>query len=977
MSGKRSIIKSGVGLGKISLLFCLVFSFQFSQSENQTDPPDEKIAALREKAASLMFQDPDLSLKMLDSALFYAQKGGAAQQYGQLLDLKDGVLGMHCRFPEWKKNLAAWDEWIAGKAENDRDFFRAKLANRRGIYFYELGQYQEALKHLQAASDYYESQPPALQNCSTLFSTRQFIAVIYRRMGALDSAIEEFRHSFRYYECYRDTTAPPDYSVTFIHIAQTYLQKGDTLQAGTFFEKALKNAEQHILPDQGGFSRQVVNIYNPVSHYYIVCEKLDSAIRMLKKTLPFVNDNDPFSVHTYTLLGDAHNALNQFDQALAYYREAEARYQKLLGNKNYRLGVVHQKMGGLMEKQNRLDEAIAYYQRSLCNLAWGFEDSTNIYLNPVLQKITGKPELIQSLYLKAKLFDRLSGQRNDPDALLAAFETASLAVSLIDSTKYDLIKESERRFQAAGAYPVYELAVDLAIRLYQSDEKYAGWLEKAFALVEQSRGFTLLEVVNQTPAFIDIDPALLEKEKQIKAELAKVEQQLYDLRLQPNSAQQQTLENRFATLQHDLAEWVFEIRTAHPDYFNLKFDNRSVSLSAVQQELLSPHQTMIEYFWGENFLFTFLIRPDTVQVWKQPLLPLADSIRLFKNLIVDPASRLNLRENVHFQELSYFLFKGLLEKLMTELGEDCDKLIIARDGLLEYIPFELLDRSRAVGPNSFVEDDFLIRGYDIAYAQSATLLHRQTKRKPDYRRRNLLGFAPSYTEAGTDAGRGEYADLPGAEKEIEEITRIAGGKPFMGVEATEQNFKKYAHRYKILHLALHGRADDVYPQFSELVFTPSPGEDGKLRAIELYNMRLNAQLAVLSGCETGYGKLQRGEGLLSLGHAFAYAGAPSIVVSQWKVPDASTAEIMISFYNLLKKGYAKDEALAGAKKLFLENHPELAHPFFWAGFVVSGNTAPVGLGFRKWLHLFVALAFGAVFFILFRTNSFFILKKKS
>ena len=123
----------------------------------------------------------------------------------------------------------------------------------------------------------------------------------------------------------------------------------------------------------------------------------------------------------------------------------------------------------------------------------------------------------------------------------------------------------------------------------------------------------------------------------------------------------------------------------------------------------------------------------------------------------------------------------------------------------------------------------------------------------------------------------------------------------------------------------------------------SDKEDGRLKAIELYNMQLNAQMAVLSACNTGVGRWQKGEGILCLGHAFTYAGVPSIIMSQWKVPDWTTQEIMTHFYEQLKLGLPKDEALTKAKRAFLKTHPELSHPYFWAGFIALGDMAPINL----------------------------------
>ena len=162
--------------------------------------------------------------------------------------------------------------------------------------------------------------------------------------------------------------------------------------------------------------------------------------------------------------------------------------------------------------------------------------------------------------------------------------------------------------------------------------------------------------------------------------------------------------------------------------------------------------------------------------------------------------------------------------------------------------------------------------------------------------------------------------------------------------ANEAVFKSNAIDYGILHLATHAIIDGENPLNSYLIFTSTGDstEDNNLYAWELYNMRLNAQMAVLSACNTGFGKLQRGEGVMSLGRAFAYAGVPSIVMSLWPAEDESTADLMGYFYEALAEGQSKDEALRNAKLRFLkEMPPSKHHPFYWAGFVVQGDAGPL------------------------------------
>jgi len=202
-----------------------------------------------------------------------------------------------------------------------------------------------------------------------------------------------------------------------------------------------------------------------------------------------------------------------------------------------------------------------------------------------------------------------------------------------------------------------------------------------------------------------------------------------------------------------------------------------------------------------------------------------------------------------------------------------------------------------------------------------------------------------------------------------QIMKIVGnGKLFVDEEATESNFKHQSPDYKILHIATHGIFDDKNPMMSRLVFSKTNDsiDDGLLNVYELYSLSLNADMAVLSSCNSGYGKLQQGEGVMSMARAFLYAGVPGIVMSQWSINDKSSKKIMSYFYEYLNNGLSKARALQKAKMNYLQNADGLtANPYFWAGFVVIGNPLPVlfSTGVWDWWLLIVpALLLGWILF---------------
>ena len=186
--------------------------------------------------------------------------------------------------------------------------------------------------------------------------------------------------------------------------------------------------------------------------------------------------------------------------------------------------------------------------------------------------------------------------------------------------------------------------------------------------------------------------------------------------------------------------------------------------------------------------------------------------------------------------------------------------------------------------------------------------------------------------------------LPQAEREVRTLAEVYGrerSRVYVGAEASEERLKKEAGGSRILHLATHGILNDASPMYSQLVLSHSQAgarEDGLLEAWEILNLDLNADLAVLSACETGRGRPGPGEGVIGLSWAFFVAGCPTTVVSQWKVESASTTELMLAFHRNLKSGRPKAQALQAAALKLLRD-PRYRHPFYWAGFVVVGDAS--------------------------------------
>ena len=234
-----------------------------------------------------------------------------------------------------------------------------------------------------------------------------------------------------------------------------------------------------------------------------------------------------------------------------------------------------------------------------------------------------------------------------------------------------------------------------------------------------------------------------------------------------------------------------------------------------------------------------------------------------------------------------------------------------------------------------------------------------------------MAFAPSFSEDNKnliaefkERGSG-FVSLMGAKEEANKIHQMIPGKLFIDSLATERNFKDWSPNFKILHIATHGIMNDIDPMMTRLVFYQDNDsiEDGNLYAYEIYSLQLNAELAVLSACNTGSGKLQQGEGVMNLARGFSYAGVPGIVMSLWSINDISSAEIMEYFYTYLKAGHSKSEALQKAKLDYIQKADNLtSNPYYWAGFVIIGNQHAISI--KTFNYTWVLIFSGIIVFAL-------------
>jgi CHAT domain-containing protein len=428
-------------------------------------------------------------------------------------------------------------------------------------------------------------------------------------------------------------------------------------------------------------------------------------------------------------------------------------------------------------------------------------------------------------------------------------------------------------------------------------------------------------------SFANIPAELLEEEKSLKSAMALVTQKLAQ---KPSEEEEKYLRETAFHLNQSYGEFIEQLETKFPEYFDLKFNSASPSITQLQN-LLEEETSIISYFIDEKDgrLYTYLITNKKFTITNQPL-P-ADYDKFISGF----------RNSLYFQEEKAFILTARsLYKLLIPKGipASTKSLVLLPTGRMSIIPFEALLTQPVKDPNApFNKLPYLLKEFNVRYEFSAGLLLQKKNSTQTILSAKLL--APvNFPE------KDNLANLPGTENEVNAIQSLFNSKKISCEVLTQSKANEAAIKdealknYSLIHFATHGIVNEDNPELSCLFLqSDSEAEDGNLFSGEIYNLHLNANLVTLSACQTGLGKISKGEGVIGLSRALVYAGAKNIIVSFWSVADVSTSELMTNFYQTLlqKENVSFSEGLRESK-LDLIRKGKFAAPYYWAPFILIG-----------------------------------------
>lgn len=699
---------------------------------------------------------------------------------------------------------------------------------------------------------------------------------------------------------------------------------------------------------------------------------------------------------TYELMNELDWAHQHFQTALSINRRfPEKRRAKIAINLS-NLSLVYSKQGLFQKALENIDEAIQMdstaNEISALDIAHNLNNKASILLEKgdldlalrVQEKaidyllldvgqlntkaiVRDRPILIDILADKAEILKRLATQEQPQEYLMSAASTFQQIAQLTDELRVTFESDASKQYLVGHAKDIFEKGIAVHQQLFEMTGEATDF-EAALGLAERSKAMVLLDAIHEAEARAKaaVAPNWLAKEQRLKQQYQEYETALYH-----QKGMDSALRDSLLLTQRALQNLLGQLKEKYPDYYDLKYNTTVAGLKDLPR---SPKQTTIEYFIGKEHQYAFVVQNN-----QQHLIKLAASknlanlvSQLRKNIANYPVLSGQQSEKEQLTALDSFISYShqLYQILLAPIEKAApltENLLLIPDGVLGYLPFDVLLKNPPADKTLFHTYDYLIKKHNISYAYSANLLQAMQDKEHGRVNGNFLAFAPFFVgEAGTKilAQKG-FGRLEHNIQEVKNIQELigSGSQLFLNNEATKNNFLKYASDFRILHLSTHGRVNDGNSEFSEIVFAAPNEKDTFLYTKELYNLQLQADMVVLSACQTGLGELQNGEGIISLARGFSYAGAKSIVSTLWSVDEISTRLLLEDFYKNLKTGLTKDVALKEAKMNLMNRHP-----YYWAAFTAVGDMEAIELGssFRWWYFLV-----GGLFLII----SYFFLRK--
>jgi len=852
--------------------------------------------------------------------------------------------------------------------------------------YYSLADFNQALAHHKRAAEIWEQ----LRDTKGITEAQIGIGYDYSIQGEIEQALAAFKRALDLAKTTNDRSVEANAAGA---LALQYMMAGEPQKAIALYDRALQFYRQ--TRDRFYEGRTL----NGLAYLYYQVGERERALQLWRQTLPiFLSLGHREGECAIRLnLGRIYDETGNTQQALEQYRLVLSISKELSNSlmQSYALGYI----GKAYDSLGDFDQALANYTAALELNRLSSDPREEAYtlsdMGEVLWKKGEQVKAIEhyteALALSRKVNDlraaslalykiaRAERDRGNLDAARARIEEA-LQVS--DKFRANVAAQEMRATYFATVHEHYEFYVDLLMRLHQQrpSEKFD---VAAFEANERGHARSLLETLKEYGTDIrqGVDEKLLQRELDLQRRLrAKTERRIQLAVAKAPAEELDRAQNELSDLSTELQQVQGQIRATSPRYAAL-VQPSPLTLKEIQQQVVDADTALLAYALGEERSYVWLVTADSMKSFELPArAQIEDSARRLYTSLTSrnqrqenetPAQRrVRLaKDDAQYVDASRDLSTKLLGPVAKELQQK--RLVIVADGALQYVPFAALP-----APSS--TSSLLVADYEIVSLPSASVLalmredlrtrSRAPKsvaviadpvfdkddqrlvalrnRRSDVAKNKPLSLDQTQRALRDFDGLSEgIARLPFSGREAEAIMALVPpgeGMLAVGFRASRATaVSPELSQYRYVHFATHGLLNSKHPELSGVFLSRfnelGQSQDGFLQLHDVYNLKLSADLVVLSACQTALGKDVRGEGLVGLTRGFMYAGAPRVVASLWQVDDAATADFMREFYSaMLTEGKRPAEALRVAQ-LRMSKQTQWSSPYYWAAFTLQGE----------------------------------------
>jgi CHAT domain-containing protein/Tfp pilus assembly protein PilF len=860
---------------------------------------------------------------------------------------------------------------------------RANTLNNIGIVYARLSERNKALEYLNEAATILSEIGDRTKQAS-VFST---LCVIYNDLSEFNKALE---YGNRALQIKREIGDRAGEAVALNNVGSSYAGLGE-------YEKALDAWVQvrAIHKSLGELAGEGIALNN-IGWVYAMVGDYDKALDFYNQALPpFRKLKDLYGTAT-TLSNIGVNYADQknFRKALEIHQEVLAiRVDDSLG-RAITLNNIAGCYSNLGDKAKALDfysQAVALHRKlgTKRHIATAIRNFGTFYRDngetaKALEYLIESREISRSIgdtLGEASSLGHMAKLERDRGNLLEAHKLIGEAIAATESIRVTLRSQAARASFLAASRKYYELDIDVLMRLHkqQPDRGYAA---AAFQVSEKGRARSLLELLRESRAEIrqGVDASLIDRESMLRKAIAEsAERQTRLLSGKPSEEQVAAAGREIDGLTTEYEQLQAQIRKKSPRYAAL-IQPAPLDMAQIQKQVLDPDTLLLEYALGDEKGYVWAVTTDSLRSFELPARATVEkAARRFYELSTErgksvPGETLVQRKkrlddaDAAYPQAAAELSKMLLAPLAGELKQK--RLVIVGESFLQYVPFAALPSPNGAPGDSATP---LIVRHEIVSLPSASVLavlrHETANRKPagktvavladpvfsanDPRLTNAKGQSAHAEDSpvsdvqrsASESGLGDLTRLHFSRQEADEIARLAADKRNLKAVDFAANrtmaTSESLNDYRIVHFATHGLINNHHPDLSGIVLSlvdeQGRQQNGFLRLYDIYNLKLNADLVVLSACQTALGKEIKGEGLVGLTRGFMYAGSPRVVASYWRIDDRATADIMKRFYSaMLKDGLAPAAALRAAQVSMLQDK-RWQSPHYWAAFTVQGE----------------------------------------